>query len=106
MLGLNMLEHVTGDRVDDLKVAFVVYDMHHPGLKLIPFGALVIDRTYAVGRRLGGQALRSGGGGSPSLITSNCQRSLTEPKLSSAERRIICNTTKVSKTRPMWRTIA
>ncbi len=50
--------------------------------------------------------MRSGGGDSPSRITSNCQHSLTEPTLSSTDRRIICNTTKVSRTRPTWRTIA
>src|SRR5215217_5176315 len=44
MLGLNMFEHVAGDRVDNLEVALAVYDMHHPGLKLVPFGALVVER--------------------------------------------------------------
>jgi hypothetical protein len=64
------------------------------------------DRTYAVDLSSGGQERSGTGGASPARITASCQRSLTVPTGSFAERRKSCKTTNVSRTSATCRTIA
>jgi ubiquinone/menaquinone biosynthesis C-methylase UbiE len=66
----------------------------------------VIDRSYAVARRRAGQALSGAGGCSPWRVMVSCQRSLTAATLSVRSKRSCCSTTKATRTRATWRTIA
>ena len=68
--------------------------------------AALTDRSYAVARRWAGQAFSGAGSGSAWRVMVSCQRSLTAARLSLGSRRSCCSTTKPTRTRATWRTIA
>lgn len=43
MLGLDVLEHIAGDAINDLKISLTINDVDHSGLKLVSLGALVVE---------------------------------------------------------------